>query len=334
MLEQSLQVLSKERLIKKGPLVTEILKPQLATLTDKIPSGKRWIFEEKFDGYRILAAKSGKKISLVSRSGIDWASRFPNIVRLLKKIEAKNFILDGEIVVGDDKNRSSFSALQSSLKQKSTDGFRYFVFDLIYLENFDLRRLPLLARKKLLENFWQLDKKSAVELTPFMTEDGKKFYQMMCREKSEGVIAKDITSAYLPVRSRSWYKIKCEQRDEFVIGGFTNPEGSRKNFGSLLVGFYDEKKKLVYSGKVGSGFDSLDLKTVYAQLKNLETSKNPFKTRDVELQDSDVHFVKPKLVAQLKYSQWTHNLRLRHPVFLGLREDKAAKDVGNPFKGV
>jgi DNA ligase D-like protein (predicted ligase) len=232
---------------------------------------------------------------------------------------AGNFIIDGEIVALE-KGISSFSKLQQ--RMKSSMAVYYFVFDLIYWDQFDVRDLPLIERKKMLQENITFDQR--IRFTNHKVGEGEKYYEQACRENWEGIIAKRADSLYVAGRSREWLKFKCSLEQEFVIVGYTNPQGARIALGALLVGFY-EKDELIYAGKVGTGFTIQTLRTLHKKLSALERSTPPAK--GVGLPRKDVHWVEPKLVAQIAFSAWTSDNKLRHPRYLGLREDKKPREV-------
>jgi bifunctional non-homologous end joining protein LigD len=302
--------------------------PQLefAKLVDKVPSGTGWMHESKYDGYRILSTLQGRGVRLDSRNGLDWTERFAEIADAIKKLDVDSAVLDGEIVVLNKAGLSSFSALQSHLSGKAKKGFVYYVFDLLYLNGVDLREAPLLARKKLLRALLRSNKNSPIQFTPHQVAQGEKAFESACRDDLEGIISKRIDSPYRSGRSLDWVKTKCRHEEEFVIGGFTNPGGSRERFGALLLGYW-KGSDFVYCGRVGTGFDSKMLNRIYKILKKTEISKSPFATGLSREERRGVHYVKPKYIAQIKYTEWTADQRLRHPVFLGLREDKSESEV-------
>jgi len=310
--------------------------PQLefAKLVDKAPSGAGWIHESKYDGYRILSTLQDRKVRLDSRNGLDWTERFSEVADAVKKLDVETAVLDGEIVVLSEAGLSSFSALQNHLSDKAKNGFIYYVFDLLYLNGVDLREAPLLARKKLLQTLLNSKsqsklrpkKNSPIQFAPHQIAQGEKAYQSACRDDLEGIISKRMDSPYHSGRSSDWVKTKCRHEEEFVIGGFTDPGGSREGFGALLLGYW-KGSDFVYCGRVGTGFDSKTLSVIFKFLKKTEISKSPFVTELSREERRGVHYVKPKYVGQIKYTEWTADQRLRHPVFLGLREDKLESEV-------
>jgi bifunctional non-homologous end joining protein LigD len=294
------------------------IQPMLATLTEERFSDKKWIFEKKHDGVRALAFKKGSNIQLLSRNKLSFNNSYPDVVDHLMKTSG-NFIIDGEIVALE-KGVSSFSKLQQ--RMKSSMAIYYFVFDLIYWEQFDVRDLPLLERKKMLQEKIAFDQR--IRFTNHKVGEGEKYYEQACREQWEGIIAKRSDSLYVAGRSTDWLKFKCSMEQELVIVGYTDPEGARVGLGALLVGFY-EKNELIYAGKVGTGFTFQTLRTLQKKLSALERSTPAAK--GIGLPRKNVHWVEPKLVAQIGFSEWTSDNKLRHPRYLGLREDKRPREV-------
>jgi bifunctional non-homologous end joining protein LigD len=298
------------------------ISPMLASLAREPFQRKGWVFEEKYDGYRIVAYKEGKNVQLYSRNAIERAARYPHIAAGIGALPAKTLVLDGEAVVFDRGQVSRFQLLQR------TSGDAVFVaFDILFLNGKDLRREPLSARRLLLEKvLGPVAKKGVLRISQRLAADGLTAYQIAARKGLEGMIAKDLSSTYSESRSHQWLKVKVHQEDEFVIGGFTQPEGSRNYFGSLLLGAYITKK-FYYVGKVGTGFDERSLAALHRKMLPLVKTKSSF----IDLQrEKGVSFLEPKLVAQVSYSEITADGRVRQAVFLGLRDDKAAKDVSVP----
>ncbi len=293
--------------------------PMLATLADEPFDNTEWIFETKFDGYRALAEINQGKVRLVSRNGNTF-SKYPEINAELENI-GNDVILDGEIVAEDSKGKSWFQWLQYR-GEKKRGTLKFYVFDILYFNGFDLRKLDLLLRKKILRAV--LPKLDHIIYSEHTVEKGLEAFSEAEKSGGEGVIAKKASSKYaMGKRSKDWLKIKTEKQQEMVIGGFTEPQGGRHGLGALLCGYYDGKT-LKYSGKVGSGFSDAVLKDLRSQLDKLERKSAPFSDPPKE---ADVHWVTPKLVAQVKFSELTETNAMRHPVFLGLREDKKASEV-------
>jgi bifunctional non-homologous end joining protein LigD len=288
----------------------------LATLVEKPFSGPGWVFEEKYDGIRILAYKEGNEVSLMSRNSINRTAGFPEIANAIRALAPGTLVLDGEIVVFDAKKVSRFQLLQ-----RGAGRVQYVVFDCLYANGKDFRKQPLSERRAQLERL--VKPNSALLLSRRLGENGLKAFKEASRRGLEGLIAKRITSSYSEGRSREWLKVKVHQEDEFVIGGFTQPPGARHFFGALLLGAY-VKGALRYLGKVGTGFTEISLKALHTQFQPLVQIKSPF---SADVSERDVTFLKPVLVAQVSYGEITKDGKLRQPVFLGLRDDKSAKDV-------
>ena len=288
----------------------------LATLVDAPFNRPGWIYEEKYDGVRMLAYKEGSKVTLVSRNAIDRTGRYPKIAEAIAKLKADTLAIDGEIVIFDADKVSRFQFLQKS------EGEPIFaLFDCIYRDGKDLRKAPLSERRAALEQ--SVKPSSNLILSARLHADGVKAFEIAKRKGFEGLIAKDLSSKYVSGRSPAWLKVKVRKEDEFVIGGFTAPSGARHFFGALLLGVYT-RGKLEYVGKVGTGFDEETLKTLFKKFGALKRASSPFGS---DVREEGATFVAPKLVAQIGYTEWTSDGKLRHPVYLGLRDDKAAKDV-------
>ena len=292
----------------------------LATLVDEPFSEPGWVFEEKYDGVRSIAYKEGDTVSLISRNAINRADRYPEIAGAIRELAPRTLALDGEIVIFDKKDVSRFQLLQQGKGRP-----QYVVFDCLYVNGRDLRKEPLSARREMLEKF--VKPSATLLLSARLAEDGLKAFQAASRKGLEGVIAKRLSSVYSGRRSSDWVKVKVHQEDEFVIGGFTKPSGARRYFGALLLGVYDGDGGLRYVGKVGTGFNEKTLSELYRKFQPLERSKSPFAS---DVRERDVTFLAPELVAQISYGERTAEGKLRQPVFLGLRDDKSAKEVAGP----
>jgi bifunctional non-homologous end joining protein LigD len=288
----------------------------LATLVDSPFKKANWIFEEKYDGVRMLAYKGGSKVSLISRNAIDRTERYPKIAEAIAKLKPDTLALDGEIVIFDSDKVSRFQFLQKGEGRPT-----FAVFDCIYRDGKDLRKAPLSERRVALEQ--TVKTSSSLILSARLDADGVKAFEIAKKRGFEGLIAKDLSSKYVSGRSPAWLKVKVRKEDEFVIGGFTEPSGARHFFGALLLGVYN-RGKLEYVGKVGTGFDEETLKSLYKKFGSLKRAGSPFAS---DVRERDATFLAPKLVAQIGYTERTSDGKLRHPVYLGLRDDKAAKDV-------
>ena len=302
--------------------------PMLATLVDEPFSRAGWLFEPKLDGERCLALRSGRNIQLLSRNQKELNDKYPELLRAFRNQETERFAVDCEIVTFDG-NVTSFARLQQRMQVRHpSEELRrkvpvwIYVFDLLHLDGYDTRRLPLHNRKQLLRK--AVDFADPVRFTEHRETEGERYYQEACRKGWEGIVAKKADSLYVSARSREWLKFKCTREQEFVVGGFTEPKGHRVGFGALLVGYY-KAGKLVYAGKVGTGFDDETLQRLGNQFAQLETRTCPFAVGDPPRVGA--HWVRPKLVAQIGFTEWTAEGKLRHPRFLGLRSDKRPQEV-------
>jgi bifunctional non-homologous end joining protein LigD len=306
----------RERL-KPAPL-PEKVTPMKAMLTDERFSDPDWIYERKLDGIRCLAIKGDRNVRLLSRNDLSLNGRFPEVAEALEAEDAGRFVLDGEVVAFDGP-QTSFARLQQR-GERPTPVFLY-TFDVLHLHGMDVRSLPLRSRKALLRR--ALAFHGPVRLTPHRNRDGEALYREACRKGWEGVIAKRADSPYTSARSRDWLKFKCSAEQELVVGGYTPPQGSRTDLGALLLGHY-AGDRLRYAGKVGTGFTQATLRDLHARLSPLVRPDSPFAD---PVKEKGATWVEPRLVAQIGFSEWTRDGRLRHPRFLGLRDDKAAREV-------
>jgi bifunctional non-homologous end joining protein LigD len=307
-----------ERAKARRSSMPEWTPPMLATLTDERFSDPGWIFERKFDGIRCLAFCRRGRVTLLTRNRLSANERFPGVVDALAGQRRAAFIADGEVVAFRGRE-SGFSMLQ----RRENVRIVFQVFDVLHADGWDVTRVAQLQRKALLKRTFEFG--GAVRLTPHRVGAGGRYAREACEKRWEGIIAKDAAAPYEPGRSRAWLKFKCVLEQEFVIGGYTEPQGSRSGLGALLVGYY-RGKELVYAGKVGTGFDDRTLADLSRRLVASERASSPFGETDT-LPRKGVHWVKPKLVGQVGFAEWTGDGRLRHPRFLGLRTDKAARDV-------
>lgn len=299
------------------------IHPQLATLVNQPPAGKKWIYEIKFDGYRLIIFKKNNKVKIMTRNQHDWTNKFPILVKAIKKISSKNFILDGEVVVLDKQQRSNFQLLQNAITKNKT-GFIYYIFDLIYFDHYNLTHLPLLTRKKILSQILSKQKSKNLRYSDHIVGSGKKIFQESCKLGLEGIIAKNIHSIYAQTRNKDWLKIKCSKRQEFVVGGF-HLSKNRKYFRSLILGTFNNNNKLIYHGDVGTGFTEASLREIYTLLKQHITSSMPFIKKPINSKDAT--WLKPVLVVEVEFTEWTADNTLRHPSFKGIRIDKPAKNI-------
>jgi bifunctional non-homologous end joining protein LigD len=299
----------------------------LATLTDRRDFGEDWLLERKFDGERCVARKAGGDVRLESRTAKDLTGTYPEVRSALASQRHGDLVLDGEVVAFDGE-QTSFSRLQQRLGATSPSAARvaanpvvYCVFDLLELDGDDLRHLPLLERRARLTD--SIRPCAALQLSEAWRDDSQKRFAQACQAGWEGLIAKRAAAPYAAGRSRDWLKLKCVWEQEFVIGGYTDPSGSRTDFGALLVGYYEDGS-LRYAGKVGTGYTAATLQQLGARLRTLQTPESPFV--DARPIPKGTHWTDPELVAQIGFAEWTNDGRLRQPRFLGLRDDKAAAD--------
>lgn len=306
----------------------------LATLVDDPFSNADWIFETKWDGFRSICFVQDGKSRFVSRNQIDMTPQYPELASVAKQIAAKEAILDGEIVALDKDGMPRFQLLQPRVGRKSgIEALRgqghivYYVFDLLYVDGFDLMSCPVVERKETLARI--LRPSGFIKLSEYISGDGRAFFKQIEKFHLEGMIAKRAASPYVQKRSKDWLKVKTVQRSEVVIGGYTQPRGSRSNFGALVAGLYRDRA-LHYVAHVGGGFNQRSLSEIYKLMQPLKTKQSPFV--DAPKPNEPVQWIKPKLVAEVKFSEWTADHRLRHPVFIGLREDKKPADCRFEFE--
>ena len=299
---------------------------QLATLRDAPPEGEQWLHELKFDGYRLLARLNSGKVTLLTRNAKDWTRRFPRLREALERLPVKNAVIDGEVVVPQPDGSTSFRKLQEYLgRTKATQGqVAYQVFDLLFLNDHSLLKTPLLERKNILSKLLGAVDDSLIRYSDHIQGQGSEFFREVCEMGLEGMVSKQTRAGYSHGRQSSWIKTKCTHQDEFVVGGFTPGSGTRQGFGSLLLGTFD-RGQLVYSGRVGSGFSSRQLTTLFQALKDIETETRPFKERPPE--SKGARWVKPQIVVDVAFTDKTASGVLRHPVFRGLRDDKSPREV-------
>lgn len=316
--------------VKRSAMPKKI-EPMLATLVNKPFVDAEWLFETKWDGVRALCFIQGGTARLVSRSQQDITFRYPELEGLPKWVNAERAILDGEIVVRDEKGAARFQLLQQRIgvvekadivERAAQSPAMYCVFDLLYFDEFDLMPAALVDRKKLLKAI--LKNGRSVKFSAHTTRDGKKAFAAAARKQLEGIVAKHKTSPYVQRRSSRWLKIKTELRQEVVIGGYTEPKGSREHFGALAVGLYRDGE-LHYVGSVGGGFNRKSLAQMYKRLQALETKRSPF--AEGTQPNEHVRWVEPKLVGEVKFAEWTADKRMRQPIFMGLRDDKDPRQV-------
>jgi bifunctional non-homologous end joining protein LigD len=300
---------------------------QLATLVDEPPEGPEWLHEQKFDGYRILAVIDDGDVRLESRRFRDWTIEFPAVARALAELPVQRALLDGEVAVVLPDGRTTFQGLQNSFGDPRAN-LVYFAFDLLALDDEDLSHLPLEERKHRLERLLAGGAPSILRYSDHVIGNGAAFFRLACERGLEGIVSKRRDKPYLPGRTLAWRKTKCIQRQEFVIGGFTEPEGDRRGIGALLIGYHDAHEVLVYAGKVGTGFTHAMLVELRRLLEPLLRLTTPFKPEPARAWTGLArHWVEPELVCEVAFSEWTADGRLRHPSFQGLRGDKPPREV-------
>jgi len=300
--------------------------PQLATLVDRAPSGDEWLHEIKYDGYRIGARVRKGRVSLYTRNGNDWTASFPDIADAVGNLRLDDALIDGEAAVVLPDGRTSFQAMQNAGDAANRGTIVYFVFDLLRLNGASLETLPLEERKTRLKKLVGAKKTGRIRFSEHIEGSGQEFFDHACRAGLEGIVSKRRDQPYRAGRHGGWVKTKCTRRQEFVIGGFTDPEGTRAGLGALLIGYYD-RDRLVFSGKVGTGFThkvALDLR---ATLDRIEQRTSPFTPAPPGSLGRNAHWVKPDLVCEVVFTEWTTDGKIRHPSFQGLRADKKPKQV-------
>ncbi len=305
------------------------IKPELATLVKEAPEGDEWLHEIKFDGYRMQCHIQSDKVSIYSRNGNDWTAKLPELANALKELPVQDAIVDGELVSVSDDGSTDFQSLQNAFRDKATELLSIYIFDLLYLNGKTLLGTTLIDRKATLETLLtSVDPSGPLQYSKHIVGTGGEFAKKAAELGVEGIVCKRLQSKYRSDRGSDWLKVKAILKDEFVIGGYTAPEGSRVGLGALLVGYYDDQDRLLYAGKVGTGFDNKTLKLLHSRLKGLNQTAVPFDVRaSAAHPPKKAIWVKPELVAQIHYGSLTRDHVLRHAVYEGLREDKPANQV-------
>lgn len=301
------------------------IHPELATLVKKPPIGDEWLHEIKFDGYRIMCFIKDKKIKFMTRNQKDWTEKFKELQHEIQKLNLKSAILDGEIIALNQKNQSDFQLLTNSFNKQKKSILSYAVFDLLYYQGQDLRDWALQDRKQLLRALIPLDNKKIIFSSHLNGNVGDIFFKKACKKGLEGIVSKKRSSPYLSGRNRNWLKIKCSKRQEFLVVGFTPANKNRHYFASLLLAVHDNKKKLLYCGKVGTGFNENSLKNIRKLLNKYKTNKVPLKVLPTSI--DEVIWVVPKIIVEVQFTEWTRAGALRHPSFKGLRKDKSPSEI-------
>jgi bifunctional non-homologous end joining protein LigD len=305
----------------------EMIRPQLATLAEHAPKGDEWLSEVKFDGYRAVCRIEDGEANIYTRAGNDWTSKWKAIAKALGELPVESAWVDGEVVAVESDGKISFQALQNMMREGKAAQLAYYIFDLMYLNGYDLTAVPLIERKRLLTEIMdQAPEGGPLLFSDHITGGAREVFEHACMHGLEGIVVKRADAAYLQVRGRSWLKVKCMQRQEFVVAGYTDPAGSREEFGALLLGVYNGDK-LQYCGKVGTGFGSELLREVAKKFKTLELAKPSFDNPPTGSEARGVHWLKPELVAEVDFAQWTNGGNIRHASFVGLRADKSAREI-------
>jgi bifunctional non-homologous end joining protein LigD len=302
-------------------------RPQLASPRPTAPAGEDWLHEIKWDGYRLIAELHDGVVRLHTRNGLDWTTRFPALARAIAALPVREAVLDGELVALDARGRSDFSALQHAIKQRETDALRYLVFDLPGLAGVDLRASPLVERKKLLQSLLSGSTPRELHFSRHIVGNGPRVFATSKRQGVEGIVSKRLDAPYEQVRSASWAKVKNEDSDEFLIVGYTAPRGARSHFGSLLMA-REEGGRLRYAGRVGTGYDDATLRRLLARMAPLRQDAPVLDIpAHATVRVSDVHWVRPRLVAEVAFRGWGKEGLLRQAAFKRLREDKTPADL-------
>jgi len=328
--------LRRNQTTKRTPL-PKFIQPQLATLVNSVPPGDEWLHEIKFDGYRILCRVEDGKARFLTREAQDWTHRFSGLLKIAEELSPHQLFFDGEIVALDANGVNDFQLLQNSLKQNSSANLVYYIFDLLHLDGRDLTSKPLVARKEELKNILpahgRLRTGPALRCSEHWIGRGEELFHKACTMGLEGIVSKRKNEPHRSGRGKDWLKIKCVKSQEFVIGGFTDPAGSRASLGALLLGVYDNEN-FRYAGRVGTGFNIKTLADLRARLDRIESSSSSFVNSPRGADAKGVHWVKPDLVCEIAFTGWTSDGLLRHPSFKGLREDKPAGQVKREIAAV
>ncbi|HZT88630.1 MAG TPA: non-homologous end-joining DNA ligase [Stellaceae bacterium] len=309
------------------------VKPQLSQLVRAAPEGDDWLHEIKFDGYRMHGRIESGRVRLLTRTGLDWTDKYPPIVEALARLDVTSAYLDGELCGLRADGTTSFSVMQAAGDKENSEALVFFLFDLLYLNGEPVRSLPLIERKEHLRELLT-NVPAPLHYSDHQRGRGPEFYELACRQRLEGIVSKRADASYTPGNRGLWVKTKCLNREEFVVVGWTDPEGSRPWLGSLLLAYYDPTGRLTYAGRAGSGMTAAELERVWRKLQPLATDKMPIDVPPPRtsrfgspLVLSRVHWLRPELVAEVKFLTWTDDGLLRQVVYQGLREDKPAREV-------
>lgn len=322
-------------LLKPVAAMPRWIEPQLS-LVKEAPDGAGWLHEIKFDGYRMHARLDGGKVLLLTRKGLDWTHKYPGIAAAVKMLPARQAYLDGELCGVRPDGTTSFDIIQNAAEPGNAAALVFFLFDLLYLDGEDLTQEPLISRKTRLPELLQ-GGPASLQYSDHQEGRGPAFHKLACTRGLEGIVSKRADAAYVPGDRGLWRKSKCLGKDEFIVVGWSEPEGSRPFLGSLLLGYYDDSGRLHYAGRAGSGISGAELERLWKRLKPLAIKKMPIaepppKTSHFgsPLELSRVHWVPPELVVAVKYLAWTEQGLLRQVIYQRLREDKPAREVGRP----
>jgi bifunctional non-homologous end joining protein LigD len=315
------------------------IAPQLTQLVDAAPDGDQWLHEIKFDGYRMHARLDRGRVRLLTRTGLDWTSKYPAIAKAVASLDARQAYLDGELCGVFPDGITSFSMIQAASDAGNTAGLVYFIFDLLHLDGEDIAALPLIERKARLAALLS-GIAPPLHYSDYHRGHGPAFHEHACKLELEGIVSKRADAPYAPGNRGLWVKVKCLHREEFVVVGWTDPEGTRPWLGALLLAYYDPDGRLVYAGRVGTGMKRAELERLWRRLQPLATDTMPLDVPPPRtsrfgspLVLSRVHWVRPELVAEVKFLTWTDDNLLRQVVYEGLREDKPAAEVRRPMPG-